>query len=92
MKIHAAMLRGLADPAVKKRLNDDGAETTPNATPEEFGGGWDYNYDEVLWGGKGRSVFLEKVAGSKTWGPNWDEDEGGGECDQAHDEVLPIVG
>ena len=32
-----AMLRGLADPAVKKRLNDDGAEPTPNATPEEFG-------------------------------------------------------
>ncbi len=48
-------------------------------TNEEFGGGWDYNYDEVLHGGKGRSVHLQKIAGSKTWGPNWDEDEGGGE-------------
>src|SRR3972149_8535065 len=47
-------------------------------TAEEFGGGWDYNYEEVLRGGKGRSVHLQKVAGSKTWGPNWDEDEGGG--------------
>ena len=37
MKMHATMLRGLADPAVKKRLSDDGAEPTPNATPEEFG-------------------------------------------------------
>ena len=37
MKMHVAMLRGLADPAVKKRLSDDGAEPTPNATPEEFG-------------------------------------------------------
>jgi nitrate reductase beta subunit len=47
-------------------------------TPEQFGGGWDYNYDEVLRSGKGRNVYLQKVAGSKTWGPNWDEDEGGG--------------
>ena len=46
---------------------------------EEFGGGWDYNYDEVLRSGKGRSVHLTKTAGSKSWGPNWDEDEGGGE-------------
>ena len=37
MKMHAATLRALQDPAVKKRLNDDGAEPTPNATPEEFG-------------------------------------------------------
>ena len=37
MKMHAAMLRGLQDPGVRKRLNDDGAEPTPNATPEEFG-------------------------------------------------------
>ena len=48
-------------------------------TEEEFGGGWDFNYDEVLHGGKGRSVHLTKIAGSKSWGPNWDEDEGGGE-------------
>jgi len=58
-------------------------------TPEEFGGGWDYNYDEVLWGGKGRSVFLEKIAGSKTWGPNWDEDEGGGRFPNAYFFYLP---
>ena len=58
-------------------------------TPEEFGGGWDYNYDEVLRGGKGRSVFLEKVAGSKTWGPNWDEDEGAGEFPNAYFFYLP---
>jgi Fe-S-cluster-containing dehydrogenase component len=58
-------------------------------TPEEFGGGWDYNYDEVLRGGKGRSVFLEKIAGSKTWGPNWDEDEGGGTFPNAYFFYLP---
>ena len=58
-------------------------------TDEEFGGGWDYNYDEVLRGGKGRSVHLEKIAGSKTWGPNWDEDEGGGEWPNAYYFYLP---
>jgi ethylbenzene hydroxylase subunit beta/complex iron-sulfur molybdoenzyme family reductase subunit beta len=58
-------------------------------TPEEFGGGWDYNYDEVLRGGHGRSVHLQKVAGSRSWGPNWDEDEGGGRFPNAYFFYLP---
>lgn len=58
-------------------------------TEEEFGGGWDFNYDEVLRGGKGRNVHLQKVAGSKTWGPNWDEDEGAGEFPNAYFFYLP---
>jgi tripartite-type tricarboxylate transporter receptor subunit TctC len=37
MKLHAGTLRALQDAAVRKRLNDDGAEPTPSATPEEFG-------------------------------------------------------
>ena len=66
-------------------------ERTPGKlpTPEEFGGGWDYNYDEVLRGGKGREVFLQKTAGSETWGMNWDEDEGGGEFPNAYYFYLP---
>jgi DMSO reductase family type II enzyme iron-sulfur subunit len=58
-------------------------------TDEEVGGGWDFNYDEVLRGGKGRSVHLQKTAGSKTWGMNWDEDEGGGEFPNAYFFYLP---
>jgi ethylbenzene hydroxylase subunit beta/complex iron-sulfur molybdoenzyme family reductase subunit beta len=58
-------------------------------TNEEFGGGWDFNYDEVLRGGKGRSVYLHKTAGSETWGMNWDEDEGGGEFPNAYFFYLP---
>jgi ethylbenzene hydroxylase subunit beta/complex iron-sulfur molybdoenzyme family reductase subunit beta len=58
-------------------------------TKDEFGGGWDYNYDEVLHGGKGRSVHLQKIAGSKDWGPNWDEDEGGGVWPNAYFFYLP---
>jgi len=58
-------------------------------SPEEFGGGWKFNYDEVLRGGKGRAVHLKKTAGSKTWGMNWDEDEGGGEFPNAYYFYLP---
>ena len=34
---------------------DGKLQTGKLPTREEFGGGWDYNYDEVLHGGKGRS-------------------------------------
>jgi DMSO reductase family type II enzyme iron-sulfur subunit len=56
---------------------------------EEVGGGWDFNYDEVLHSGKGRSTHLHKVSGSKSWGMNWDEDEGGGEFPNAYFFYLP---
>ena len=58
-------------------------------TAEQFGGGWDFNYDEVLRGGHGRSVHLQKTAGSQSWGMNWDEDEGGGEFPNAYFFYLP---
>ena len=58
-------------------------------TDEDFGGGWTFNYDEVLRGGHGRRVHLHKIAGSKTWGTNWDEDEGGGEFPNAYFFYLP---
>ena len=58
-------------------------------TPDEFGGGWDYNYDRVLRGGAGSRVHLEKTAGSASWGMNWDEDEGGGQFPNAYMFYLP---
>ncbi len=56
---------------------------------EQFGSGWDYNYREVLTGGQGRKVHLQKTAGSKSWGMNWDEDEGGGEFPNAYFYYVP---
>ena len=56
---------------------------------EEFGGGWDFNYDEVLRGGHGRATHLKRVSGSESWGMNWDEDEGGGEFPNAYFFYLP---
>jgi nitrate reductase beta subunit len=64
---------------------DGKLQTGKLPTRDEFGGGWTYNYDEVLRGGKGRDVHLERkgegarVTDAARWGPNWDEDEGGGE-------------
>lgn len=37
MKLHAAFLRALQDPEVKKHFTSEGADITPNKTPEEFG-------------------------------------------------------
>jgi len=58
-------------------------------TDEEVGGGWNFNYDEVLRGAKGRNAHLHKISGGKTWGMNWDEDEGGGEFPNAYFFYLP---
>jgi tripartite-type tricarboxylate transporter receptor subunit TctC len=37
MKLHAGVLKALADPDVRKRFLDDGAEATPSKSPEDFG-------------------------------------------------------
>lgn len=58
-------------------------------TAEETGGGWRFNYAEVLHGGKGRQVHLHKTGGSTSWGMNWDEDEGGGTFPNAYYFYLP---
>lgn len=46
-------------------------------TREEFGDAWKFNYQDVFYGGKGSAQQL-KPAGDPKWGPNWDEDQGGG--------------
>ena len=59
----------------------------------EFGGGWDFNYDEVFYGkgkGAGGSQVPLRVKGEQpTWGPNWDEDQGGGEYPNSYYYYLP---
>lgn len=58
-------------------------------TREEWGGGWDFNYDEVFYSGKGPSVYLHPIGETPTWGPNWDEDQGGGEYPNSFFFYLP---
>ena len=60
------------------------------ATRAEFGGGWTFNYQEAFYEGKGRSVHLRpEEDGSSAWGPNWDEDQGGGEYPNSYYFYLP---
>jgi len=63
-------------------------------TREEFGGAWDFNHEEVLFGGKGEAVHLQPTCGDHsppTWGPNWDEDQGAGEYPNAYFFYLPRI-
>jgi ethylbenzene hydroxylase subunit beta/complex iron-sulfur molybdoenzyme family reductase subunit beta len=58
-------------------------------TRAEFGGGWQYNYEEVY--ASKEHIPLRPVDGTGTtsWGPNWDEDEGGGEYPNSYFFYLP---
>jgi DMSO reductase family type II enzyme iron-sulfur subunit len=56
----------------------------------DFGEAWQFNYDEVFFGGKGNSVHLQP-AGNPDWGPNWDEDQGGGQYPNSFYFYLPRI-
>ena len=58
-------------------------------TRAEFGGGWQYNYEEV-YTSKGH-IPLRPVNrnGTEEWGPNWDEDEGGGQYPNSYFFYMP---
>lgn len=58
-------------------------------TRDELGGGWDYNYDEVLRGPRKRDSRLVATAGNPGWGMNWDEDEGAGEYPNSYYYYMP---
>ena len=58
----------------------------------DFGGGWDFNYEEVFYGegaGADAQVPLRVKGEQPTWGPNWDEDQGGGEYPNSYYYYLP---
>jgi ethylbenzene hydroxylase subunit beta/complex iron-sulfur molybdoenzyme family reductase subunit beta len=55
----------------------------------DFGGGWDFNYDEVFYGESNKKVPLRVVGEQPDWGPNWDEDQGGGEYPNSYYYYLP---
>jgi ethylbenzene hydroxylase subunit beta/complex iron-sulfur molybdoenzyme family reductase subunit beta len=58
---------------------------------EDYGGGWDFNYNEVFYGegDSDRKLPLRVVGEPPTWGPNWDEDQGGGEYPNNYYYYLP---
>ncbi len=71
----------------------DGA-LVPGRIPrrEEWGQAWDFNYGDVFARGMGTAVWLRPFnpdGSSPSWGPNWDEDVGGGEWPNAYFFYLP---
>ena len=56
----------------------------------DFGEAWDFNHEEVFFGGKGNSVHLQP-SGDPDWGPNWDEDQGGGQHHRGRDENRHVI-
>jgi len=69
-------------------------EPLPGRLPkrEEWGQAWDFNYQEVLEGGKGQQVHLlpfNPDGSHPSWGPNWEEDLGAGEYPNAYFFYLP---
>jgi DMSO reductase family type II enzyme iron-sulfur subunit len=66
---------------------------TPGKIPSrgEFGEAWEYNHKDVFFGGKGPKAHLEIQGEKPEWGPNWDEDQGGGEYPNSYYFYLPRI-
>ncbi len=59
-------------------------------TREEFGGGWDFDFQKLFYGGGGREG-LRPSSGADDWGPNWDEDQGAGDYPNSYYFYLPRI-
>ncbi len=57
----------------------------------EYGEAWKFNYDELYYGGKGETEHLKIEGERPEWGPNWDEDQGGGIYPNSYFFYLPRI-
>jgi len=60
-------------------------------TRGEFGDAWEYNQKEVFFDGNGKQAHLQIQGKKPEWGPNWDEDQGGGEYPNSYFFYLPRI-
>lgn len=58
---------------------------------EEFGEAWEFNYDEVLYGGRGLDSHLRPKEKEGSRGPLWDEDEASGEYPNCYFFYLQMI-
>lgn len=72
-------------------FRDGQAQAGEIPTVKEFGEAWQFNHDEVFFGGKGSQVHFQPQGGTPEWGPNWDEDQGGGEYPNSFYFYLPRI-
>jgi ethylbenzene hydroxylase subunit beta/complex iron-sulfur molybdoenzyme family reductase subunit beta len=55
----------------------------------DFGAAWEFNHDEVFYNAAGKKTYLQVQGEKPKWGPNWDEDEGGGKYPDNYFFYLP---
>lgn len=59
-------------------------------TPADYGGGFDLNYDEVLYGASdGKQHLAPQGSREDRWAMNWEEDQGAGEWPNAYFFYMP---
>ena len=58
---------------------------------KEFGEAWDFNYDDVFFGGRGTSQHLQPKGGEADSGPLWDEDEATGDYPNSYFFYLQMI-
>ena len=65
-------------------------KTGHQPTLADFGGGFDFNHEEVFFGGSAGKVHLEPQAPREgRWAMNWDEDQGAGEWPNSYYFYMP---
>ncbi len=59
---------------------------------KDFGEAWEFNYEEAFYGeGQGGSAHLGPKGEAPSWGPNWEEEVGGGEYPNSYFFYLPRI-
>jgi ethylbenzene hydroxylase subunit beta/complex iron-sulfur molybdoenzyme family reductase subunit beta len=72
-------------------FRDGAAQPGRIPTRKELGEAWEFNHEEVFFGGQGNKVHLKPKGATPQWGPNWDEDQGGGEYPNSFYFYLPRI-
>ena len=72
---------------------DAAGHAKPGHLPKrnEFGEAWQFNYDEIYPGDAGDADHLTFKGEAPDWGPNWDEDQGGGTFPNAYYFYVPRI-
>jgi len=75
-------------------FKEGAAQASKIPTKKEFGEAWNFNFNEVFYRGNGESARLQPTNDDGTtpdWGPNWDEDQGGGVFPNSYYFYLPRI-
>lgn len=75
-------------------FDETGTSPRPGHQPtaKDFGGGFEYNHEEVFYGGSGGKVHLEPQSPREgRWSMNWDEDEGAGDWPNSYYFYMPRI-